>query len=389
MKTLEQQERRVHMIYKTFQDLKLSGLGLGMMRLPVLNGNDGTIDETAAAGLIDYAYQNGVNYFDTAWGYHNGNSELVAGKYLSKYPRESYYLASKFPGYDLSNMGKVEEIFEKQLEKCQTNYFDFYLFHNVYEGNVDEYLDEKYGILNYLLKQKADGRIRHLGFSAHGDLEVIQRFLDAYGQHMEFCQLQINYMDWHFQNAQKKVELLQKAGIPIWVMEPLRGGKLATASDKMAAAMKTMRPDETVPAMAFRFLQSIPGVTMILSGMSDMEQLKANLATFETDAPLSEAEFDTLVKCSDEEVKKAGLPCTACHYCTSHCPKELPIPELIALYNEHKISGGGFIAPMAVGKMPKEKRPASCIGCRGCEQVCPQQIKISEMMKEFSSMIGM
>ena len=189
------------MVYRKFQDLQLSGLGLGMMRLPVLNGNDGEVDEAAAAEMIDYAYRNGINYYDTAWGYHDGNSELVAGKYLSRYPRDSYYLASKFPGYDLSNMDKVEEIFEKQLEKCRTPYFDFYLFHNVYEGNIDAYLNPEYGILEYLLKQKENGRIRHLGFSAHGSVEVIQRFLDAYGKHMEFCQLQLNYMDWHFQNA--------------------------------------------------------------------------------------------------------------------------------------------------------------------------------------------
>ena len=377
------------MIYRKFQDIQLSGLGLGMMRLPVLNGNDATVDENAAAEMIDCAYKSGINYFDTAWGYHDGNSELVAGKYLSKYPRESYYLATKFPGYDLSNMDKVEEIFEKQLEKCQTQYFDFYLFHNVYEGNIDAYLDPKYGILEYLLKQKENGRIRHLGFSAHGSVEVIKRFLDAYGQHMEFCQLQLNYMDWHFQNAQEKAALLQKAGLPIWVMEPLRGGKLAKASDELTAAMQSMRPEETVPGWAFRFLQSIPGVTMVLSGMSNMEQLKANIATYETDKPLSQEELDTLIKCADEDTKKGGLPCTACHYCTSHCPKELPIPDLIALYNEHKITGGGFIAPMAVGSMSEEKRPANCVKCRSCEQVCPQQIKISEMMEEFTSMIGM
>ena len=377
------------MIYRKFQDIQLSGLGLGMMRLPVLNGDDGAVNEDAAAELIDFAYKNGINYFDTAWGYHNGNSELVAGKYLSGYPRESYFLASKFPGYDLSNMGKVEEIFEKQLEKCQTRYFDFYLFHNVYEGNIDAYLDPKYGILEYLLKQKENGRIRHLGFSAHGSAEVIRRFLDAYGQHMEFCQLQLNYMDWHFQKAQEKAAILQEAGIPIWVMEPMRGGKLAKASGELAAVMQSMRPQETVPGWAFRFLQSIPGVTMVLSGMSDMEQLKANIATYETDEPLSREELDTLVKYADEETRKGGLPCTACHYCTSHCPKGLQIPELIALYNEHKITGGGFIAPMAVGSMPQEKRPASCVGCRSCEKVCPQQIKISEAMKDFSSMIGM
>ena len=377
------------MIYRKFQGEQLSGLGLGMMRLPVLEGNDSAVDEAAAAEMIDYAYQNGINYFDTAWGYHDGNSELVAGKYLSRYPRESYYLASKFPGYDLSNMGSVEEIFEKQLQKCQTPYFDFYLFHNVYEGNIDAYLDPKYGILKYLLKQKENGRIRHLGFSAHGSVDVIRRFLDACGAYMEFGQLQLNYMDWHFQNAQEKAELLNNAGIPVWVMEPLRGGRLAKASAELTGVMQSMRPDETVPGWAFRFLQSIPGVTMVLSGMSTMDQLKANITTYETDSPLDKEEFDRLVECIDTETKKAGLPCTACHYCTSHCPRKLPIPELIALYNEHKTSGGGFIAPMAIGSMPQDKRPAGCIGCRRCEQVCPQQIKISEMMSDFTSMIGM
>ncbi len=377
------------MIYRKFQDIRLSGLGLGMMRLPVVDGNDGVIDEAAAAEMIDCAYHSGINYFDTAWGYHNGNSERVAGKCLSRYPRETYYLASKFPGYDNSNMPKVKEIFEEQLRKCQTPYFDFYLFHNVYEGNIDDYLNPKFGILDYLLEQKKNGRIKHLGFSAHGSVETMKRFLDAYGAHMEFCQIQLNYMDWHFQDAEGKVKLLCDAGIPIWVMEPLRGGKLAKATDEKKAALTSLRPEEPIPAWAFRFLQSVPGVTMVLSGMSNMEQLKANIETFAVDAPLSKNEFDTLVRLTDEETKKGGLPCTACHYCTSHCPQSLPIPELIALYNEHKITGGGFIAPMAVSSMPEEKRPSNCVGCRSCEQVCPQQIKISEMMSEFSAMIGM
>lgn len=377
------------MIYKKFQDIQLSGLGLGMMRLPVINGDDSQIDEAKASEIIDYAMKNGINYYDTAWGYHNGNSEITAGRFLAKYPRESYCLASKFPGYDNSNMPKVKEIFEKQLEKCQTPYFDFYLFHNVYEGNIDDYLNPEFGILDYLLEQKRNGRIRHLGFSAHGDLNVIQRFLDAYGEHMEFCQLQVNYMDWHFQNAQSKVELIQKYNIPIWVMEPVRGGKLADAPEKMKSIMKSMRPDESVPAWAFRFLQAIPGVAMILSGMSNMEQLKENIKIWNEDKPLNDEEFKCIVALSDEETKKGGLPCTACHYCTSHCPQGLPIPELIALYNEHKITGGGFLAPMAVGSMEENQRPSKCISCRSCETVCPQQIKISEMMKEFSELIGM
>lgn len=376
------------MIYRDFQGIKLSGLGLGMMRLPVVDGNDSIVDEVKAAEMIDYAMKNGINYYDTAWGYHSGNSEITAGKFLLAYPRENYYLASKFPGYDNSNMPKVKEIFEKQLEKCQTSYFDFYLFHNVYEGNIDDYLNPEFGILDYLLEQKKNGRIRHLGFSAHGDLDVIQRFLDAYGEHMEFCQLQINYMDWHFQNAKEKTELIQRYNIPVWVMEPLRGGKLADAPENMKKEMLAMRPDESIPAWAFRFLQSI-GATMVLSGMSDMKQLKENIAVWETDKPLSPEEFDRIIALADYETQKGGLPCTACHYCTSHCPQELPIPELIALYNEHKITGGGFLAPMAVGSMPQNKRPANCIGCQNCEQVCPQQIKISKAMKEFSEAINM
>lgn len=377
------------MIYRKFREKKLSGLGLGMMRLPVIEGDDASIDMARTAEIIDYAYQNGINYFDTAWGYHNGNSELAAGQCLSAYPRESYYLASKFPGYDNSNMPKVKEIFEEQLKKCMTPYFDFYLFHNVYEGNIDDYLNPKFGIFEYLMEQKKNGRIRHLGFSAHGSIEVIRRFLDAYGEQMEFGQLQLNYMDWHFQKAKEKAELLQKSGVPIWVMEPLRGGKLAKADEHMTKELSAMRPEETVPAWAFRFLQTIPGVTMVLSGMSDMEQLKENIAIWQEDKPLSKEEFDRLTELADEETRKGGLPCTSCHYCTSHCPQKLPIPELIALYNEHKITGGGFLAPMAVGSMPEKERPANCVGCHSCEQVCPQQIKISDMMRDFSSMIGM
>ena len=377
------------MIYREFREKKLSGLGLGMMRLPVIEGDDASIDMARTAEIIDYAYQNGINYFDTAWGYHNGNSELAAGQCLSAYPRESYYLASKFPGYDNSNMPKVKEIFEEQLKKCMTPYFDFYLFHNVYEGNIDDYLNPKFGIFEYLMEQKKNGRIRHLGFSAHGSIEVIRRFLDAYGEQMEFGQLQLNYMDWHFQKAKEKAELLQKSGVPIWVMEPLRGGKLAKADEHMTKELSAMRPEETVPAWAFRFLQTIPGVTMVLSGMSDMDQLKENIAIWQEDKPLSKEEFDRLTELADEETRKGGLPCTSCHYCTSHCPQKLPIPELIALYNEHKITGGGFLAPMAVGSMPEKERPANCVGCHSCEQVCPQQIKISDMMRDFSSMIGM
>lgn len=375
------------MIYKEFQDIRLSSLGFGMMRLP--GGCDNPqIDEAQTAEMIDYAIRNGVNYFDTAWGYHQGNSERVAGKLLSQYPRESYCLASKFPGYDVSNFGHVEEIFEEQLKKCRTEYFDFYLLHNIYEKNIDAYLDDAtYHTVSYLLEQKAKGRIRHLGFSAHGEYEVMERFLAAYGDKMEFCQIQLNYLDWHFQKADKKVELLNRHNIPIWVMEPLRGGRLASLPEDAASKLKSLRPEETVPGWAFRFLQSIPGVTMVLSGMSDLPQMKENIATFSEDKPLSNEELDALVGIADDMAQGGILPCTACRYCTSYCPQGLDIPRLLALYNEHTFTGGGFLAPMAVEALPEDKRPSACVACRSCEAVCPQQIKISEAMAAFDKLL--
>ena len=376
------------MLYREFQGEKLSALGMGAMRLPVVDGDDARIDEAAAAAMVDYAMAHGVNYYDTAWGYHNGNSELVMGRALARYPRESYFLADKFPGYDLSNMDKVESIFEKQLEKCGVEYFDFYLFHNVCEMNIDAYLDPKYGIFDYLTAQKKAGRIRHLGFSAHGSYAVMKRFLEAYGSEMEFCQIQLNYLDWKFQGAKEKVELLQEYNIPVWVMEPLRGGKLASLAPADEEKLQALRPQEGIPAWAFRFLQSIPAVTVTLSGMSNMEQMQANIRTYETEQPLNENEMQALLGIADAMVGKIALPCTACHYCVSHCPQGLDIPNLLALYNEHCFTDGGFIAPMALTAVPEDKRPNSCIGCRSCEAVCPQQICISEAMADFARKLG-
>ena len=376
------------MIYNEFQNLKLSALGMGTMRLPVIDGNDAQIDEAATEKMVAYAMEQGVNYYDTAWGYHGGNSELIMGKLLSQYPRESYFLASKFPGYDLANMDKVQPIFEKQLEKCRTAYFDFYLFHNVCEMNIDSYLDEKYGIFSYLTEQKKNGRIRHLGFSVHGSYAVMKRFLDAYGAHMEFCQVQLNWLDWSFQDAKAKMELLKEWNIPVWVMEPLRGGKLASLPEEAASKLRALRPDETIPAWAFRFLQTFPEVKVVLSGMSDFTQLRDNIRTFETERPLSSEETETLFAIADEMTRKIILPCTGCRYCVSHCPQGLDIPGLLELYNEHCFTGGGFLAPMALMAVPKEKHPDACLGCGSCEAVCPQQIKISEAMADFARKLG-
>ncbi|MDR1803591.1 MAG: aldo/keto reductase [Treponema sp.] len=377
------------MIYKDFKNLKVSSLGFGAMRLPVIGNDYSKIDEAATENMTAYAIEHGVNYFDTAWGYHEGRSEIVMGKTLGKYPRESYFLADKFPGYDLSNMDKVEGIFEEQLKKCGVGYFDFYLFHNVCEMNIDAYLDTQYGIFDYLITQKETGRIRHLGFSAHGSYSVMKRFLDAYGEKMEFGQIQLNYVDWIFQDAKTKADLLKEYGIPVWVMEPMRGGQLAVLSDENTAKLKALRPLEDISAWAFRFIQSIPNVFVSLSGVSSLEQLQDNIETYKEEKPLTQHEFDTLLSIGEGMVQKITLPCTSCRYCLSHCPQQLDIPNLLDLYNEHCFTtakgGLGFIAPMALSALPQDKQPKACIACKNCEAVCPQQIKISDAMADFTA----
>ncbi len=377
------------MIYNDFRGLKLSALGMGNMRLPVIDGNDAQIDVALAKQMIATCMESGINYYDTAYGYHNGNSELVLGELLQDYDRDSFYLANKFPGYDLANMPKVREIFEEQLKKCRVDHFDFYLFHNVCELNIEQYLDPKYGIYDYLMEQKRNGRIRHLGFSAHGDIDCMTKFLEAYGKDLEFCQIELNYFDYRFQDAKGKIELLKKWGLPIWVMEPVRGGQLAKLSDEATAKLKAARPDEGIPAWAFRFLQSIPEVTVTLSGMSTPEQLKENIETYSASKPLNDKEMALILGIADEMIDKTTVPCTGCHYCVSHCPQGLEIPFLLKLYNEAMVAGSGdFIAPMALASVAPDKQPECCVACHSCEQVCPQQIHIPEELEKFAKKMG-
>ena len=378
------------MLYRDFKGLSLSRLGFGAMRLPCVDGDDATPDQAAVDEMVDYALEQGVNYFDTAWGYHGGQSEVVLGRALARHPRDSYYLADKFPGYDLANMDKVAEIFERQLEKTGAGYFDFYLIHNVCEMNIDEYLNPAHGIMDYLLAQKEAGRIRHLGFSAHGAIPCMERFLDAYGKDMEFCQIQLNFLDWEFQDARGKVELLTRWGLPVWVMEPVRGGKLAKIGDDQFARLRELRPDESTVAWAFRFVQGIPEVVVTLSGMSDFDQLRENVATFSEERPLDGEERAALQEVVDAMLGRGTVPCTACHYCTSHCPMGLDIPKLLEMYNEAIVTGGrgGFIPSMFVGTLPEDKRPSACIGCGSCAAVCPQQIDIPGTLAEFAEKLA-
>ena len=370
------------MIYKSFKDKKLSMLGLGCMRLPGGGRFTGEIDMDATSEMVEYAIKNGVNYFDTAWGYHEKQSEIVMGKILKNYPRESFYIATKFPGFNTEIMEKKEEIFEEQLKKLQMDYVDFYLFHCLSDASVEWYLDPKYGLMDYMLEQKAKGRIKHIGVSVHASLETLTRFLDAYGKHIEFCQLQLNWLDWDYQDAKAKVNLLNERNIPVWVMEPLRGGKLASFYEQHQAILNQFNPNYSAVEWSFRHLQSIPGVSVVLSGMSNMDQLSENIRIFETEQPLNEQEIRALYTIANDLVHT--VPCTACRYCTPACPNEIDIPEMIKIYNE-QIFARGEIPASKLQDVPQEKQPAACIGCGACESLCPQNIKISEVMKDFVS----
>ena len=366
------------MIYSDFQDKKLSLLGFGAMRLPTRE--DGSVDEELVRDMTKYAMDNGVNYFDTAFPYHGGHSEVVMGKILGEYPRDSYYLATKYPGHQISSSYNPAEIFEEQLKKCDVDYFDFYLLHNVYENSMDVYLDPKWGIIDYFKEQKRLGRIKHLGFSTHAKLKGLEQFLDACGEDMEFCQIQLNYLDWTLQDAKGKYELLTERGIPVFVMEPVRGGKLASLDADNETKLKSLRPDESIPAWGFRFLQGLPNVKMVLSGMSNMEQMVDNVKTFTEEKPLSNQETDLLLEMA--EGMKNSIPCTACKYCTSGCPMGLDIPGLIATYNEIRFAPV-VNSVMHLQAMSADKQPSACIACGKCSQICPQGIDIPQVMKDF------
>lgn len=366
------------MLYNRFDDCRLSRLGFGTMRLPVTDS--GAIDEAQVEEMVQYAMDHGINYFDTAYPYHGGQSEWVLGRILKKYPRDSFYLADKYPGHQIAESYDPAAIFEEQLEKCGVERFDFYLLHNVYENSIKTYTDPRWGIIDYFVEQKRLGRIGHLGFSCHGGLDNLREFLDRYGDAMEFCQIQLNYLDWTLQNAKGKYDLLTERGIPVWVMEPVRGGRLANLAE--GEVLRTMRPEESTAAWGFRWLQGLPNVTMVLSGMSNMEQMADNVKTFSSERPLTKAEEELLL--SIAEGLKNSVPCTGCGYCLDSCPQGLPIPTLISIGNEIRFSAATNVK-MRVEGFPEEKQPGACLACGACAKMCPQSIDIPNVLSELNA----
>jgi hypothetical protein len=393
------------MIYKPFKDKKLSALGMGCMRLPSTSNDWGApIDEDAAMELIDRAYNSGVNYFDTSWFYHGGDSERFIGEALKRYPRDSWYLASKLPGmmmrkvdgkYQLSGSNKdnrvfynPRDIFEYQANRCGVDYFDFFMLHNVSEGSYGTYTDPDLGIVETMLKLKEEGRIRHLGFSSHGRADTIEKFLtetgERYGDIFEFVMIQLNYMDWTLQKAKDKYELLTQRGIPVMVMEPLRGGTLARLGEKPNALMKAARPNDTQAMWAFRYLQGLDNIAVVISGMSSMEQLTENLATFNRHEPTTPCENEILQKVLANLVDL--IPCTDCKYCMDECPQKLNIPLLLTLYNEAGFEMGWFLQA-ALRNLKDSEKPTACTACGGCSPLCPQGIDIPGALKRFGGLL--
>ena len=371
------------MLYNEACGERLSRLGFGCMRLP--QTPEKTIDEPVFQQMVDEAVAAGVNYFDTAWPYHGGHSEIALGKALKRHPKEKWFIADKYPGHQIASSYNPAEIFEAQLEKCGVDAFDFYLLHNVYENSYGVYTDPKWGILDYFKEQKRLGRIRHLGFSSHARPDTLARFLDYVGDSMEFCQIQLNYLDWTLQDAKAKYDLLTSRGIPVWVMEPLRGGRLAALSGDDEARLKALRPGESVASWGFRWLQALPNVKIVLSGMSAPEQMRDNLQTFSGGTPLSEEEKSVLAEIA--EGLKNALPCTRCRYCCDGCPMGLDIPMLIHALNDLKFAGS-MTVPMQMDALPEDKKPSACIGCGACAAVCPQNIDIPAAMAELADRLS-
>ena len=367
------------MKYKKFKDgIELSRLGMGAMRLPVLNGNDACIDYERAKGLIDLCMEQGVNYYDTAYIYHGGKSEEFLGKTLAEYPRESFYVTDK---YNFQAEPDYRKQFDEQLKRFGMDRIDFYLLHGIQDHFAKEIVQN--GCIEYFDKMKQKGKIRYLGFSFHGTPKMLKDLLKLYP--WDFVQIQLNYYDWYFQDAKELYEILEEAGIPVMVMEPVHGGLLANLTEDAAKKLRGEDQKSSLASWAMRWVMSLPNVQVVLSGMSDENQVMDNIKTFSEAKPLTEEEQDRIEKAAGLQHASVAVACTGCRYCAPNCPQGLEIPFLLKNYNEAKIGGAWRISHLK--KLPEKKKPSACIGCGACTNHCPQSFAIPEYLKEMSKML--
>lgn len=364
---------------RKFKDTEVSLLGLGTMRLPcktpLKREANPMINYDKGQALVDLAYENGVNYYDTAYMYHVGKSEKFIGTALKKYPRDSYFLADKLPIWMCPKPADMEKVFQKQLARTGVDYFDFYLLHSLNKENFEKC--EEFGAYDFVLKKREEGRIKNIGFSFHGTIEDLKQIVAAHK--WDFAQIQMNYLDWKNQNAEEQYKILTDAGIPVIVMEPVRGGKLADVSSDIEAMFKKARPDSSVASWAMSFVATHPNVITILSGMNAPEQMLDNLATLTDFEPLTDTEFKICQNAAAMMNKSEIIPCTGCDYCAD-CPKGVKISSVFSVYN--KVKTQEFSPEQGREEYNKiDIKADSCIGCGKCANHCPQSIKIPELMK--------
>lgn len=374
------------MYYRNFKNIpeKVSLLGFGCMRLPVVNKETEEIDESLAMDLIDYSIQNGVTYFDTAYPYHKGNSEIFIGKALKRFSRDKFYLASKMPMWSMTSKEMAEEVFFEQLKKCQVEYFDFYLVHNMNKDNYEKAI--KYDIIALLQEYKKQGLIRRLGFSFHDKASLLASHLDNHP--WDFVQIQLNYLDWDLQNAKKQYELITNKNIPVIVMEPVRGGALAKLSDLASMKLKEYNPESSIASWAIRYAASKTNVLTVLSGMSDFSQVKDNVETISNFKPLDKKEHELLNEALTIYLSSGTIPCTGCRYCMD-CPEGVDIPKVFAIYNQYMISHNKWSFINSYFRALEESKQAEhCIACQKCVNKCPQAIDIPKWMDAIRELAG-
>ena len=366
--------------YKNTGD-QISLLGFGCMRLPKIDPEKSDIDKEKAQEMIDYAYAHGVNYYDTAYPYHEGKSELFIGEALKKYPRESFHLVSKNPVWLVEKPEDAVNFLHEQLKKCQTEYFDFYLCHALNHDRLE--MIKKHHIFESLQKEKEAGRIKHLGFSFHGTIEMLEEIVNAYD--WDFAQIQLNYYDWDMQNAKREYEILTEHGLPVVIMEPVRGGALNTLCPQGIEMLKKADPNATPASWALRFAASLPSVLTVLSGMTAMEHVKDNVATMDDFKPLTDAERELLFQVAEVYKQSKTVPCTGCRYCMD-CPAGVDIPAVFKIYNNYAVTENKaqFLADYEA--LGESKQAHNCVACRKCCSQCPQSIEIPERMKEIEAL---
>lgn len=356
--------------------ISLPRLGYGCMRLPV---KDNKIDFDAARELIHYAYEHELNYFDTAYNYHNGESEIFLGKVLADFKRESYFLTSKLPVWKVQEEADAEKLFNEQLKKCNTEYFDFYLLHSLSKKTIETV--EKFNLYDFIAKKKKEGKIKNIGFSFHDSNEVLQKFAAAHK--WDFTQLQINYWDWNENDAKSLYETLEKLGIPCFVMEPVRGGFLASLAPHVMKHFKDYNEEASVASWALRWVASLPNVAIILSGMSNMEQLQDNIGTFSGLKPINGDEQKIIDAVIEDLRKIKPVPCTGCRYCMD-CQYGVDIPEVFEIYNDYKKTENKALAAKHYFTLLDEnKQASSCRKCGECMTKCPQHIRIPDELEKI------